>query len=278
MPRLSAAAPSLQRFAVALLLASASTFARAAAYEGFDYPVGPATREGLTGGSGFRTGWLISEPQTSIVADSLSDPTGTLLTTGNHLRGVSAFSLSRPLTERPGTPGTEFWVSFLMRREKVPQGLSAFSGLHLLPNDTTPGFFIRTAGLRAPDDSLEIGNGFSRTIADTPFEADRDYFLVTRFQVREGNDAATLWVNPTPGVTPTTGGVDFLATDTRGDLGIAGQLYLAFESVVPTGVVTHFDELRTGATYAEVAPAVPEPAAVLPAAATAFVLALRRRR
>ena len=276
MPRFSPSAPAL--FAVVLIV-SAPGFARAGAYEGFDYPVGPAPREGLTGGSGFRTGWLLSEHQRqSIVAGSLSDPTGTLLTTGNHLRGASFFSLSRPLTERPGTPGTEFWVSFLMRRESVPAGFSAFSGIHLQPNDTTAGFFIRTAGRPLAADPLEIGNGFSRSFADVPFEANRDYFLVARFQAREGNDPATLWVNPTPGVTPTTGGVDFLATDTRGDLGIAGQLYLAFESFVPTGVVTHFDELRTGATYAEVAPAVPEPAAVLPAAALALVVGLRRRR
>ena len=164
-----------------------------------------------------------------------------------------------------------------MRREGVRPGLSAFSGLHLEPNDVN-GYFIRTSGRPVAVDSLEIGNGYSRTVAETPFEPDRDYFLVARFEVGEGNDPATLWINPTPGVAPTTGGVDFTAGDTPGDLGSRGNLYLAFESFVPTGAVTHFDELRTGTSYAEVAPIVPEPAAVLPVAVVAFLAGLRRRR
>src|SRR4051794_20671983 len=51
--------------------------ARAAAYDGFDYPVGPTTN--LSGGTGLLAPWQNGSTSSSVVAGSLSDPTGTLL-------------------------------------------------------------------------------------------------------------------------------------------------------------------------------------------------------
>ena len=254
MPRLFPSAAAVGFSVVITLISSAAPSARAAAYEGFDYPLG-TLGENRFGGYGFRDYWRAGTDRTEIVAGSLSDPTGTLLTSGNHVSGEGLFAISRPITERPGDAGGEFWVSFLMRRDTASMG---WSGLQIQASDSAgAGFFILEPGGGPGDGSLVISNGSDpiAAVSGVPFQPNRDYFLVARFQLGQGNDPATLWVNPAPGVVPTEGG----ATFTLGDLGNSSP-HLTFHASVPGGVVTHFDELRTGRSYAEVAPVAPEPA------------------
>src|SRR5207237_1129423 len=71
--------------------------------------------------------------------------------------------------------------------------------------------------------------------------------------------------------TPPPGGATYTGTD----LG-TGPLLMQLQAAVAPGVVTTFDELRLGRTYAEVAP-VPEPLGAVPAAALLLLAAPRRR-
>src|SRR5687768_141431 len=97
---------SATRVIILLATISAATTARAAAYEGFDYPVrtAPAT---WTGGTGFASGWSTSNGLPTVAAGSLSDPTGTLATSGNRIEFFDQFWANRAVNERPGTAGGE---------------------------------------------------------------------------------------------------------------------------------------------------------------------------
>lgn len=103
-------APFAARLILLLATLFAATTAHAAAYEGFDYPVraAPAT---WTGGTGFPAGWVTSNTFPVVTAGSLSDPTGTLATSGNRVEGQ--FSLARAVGDRPGIAGGEYWISQL---------------------------------------------------------------------------------------------------------------------------------------------------------------------
>ena len=277
-PRVRAA---LTARAVPLLAAlTAANTARAAAYEGFDYPVRAAPST-WTGGTGFASGWTTSNTFPNVAAGSLSDPTGTLATSGNRVEYLTEFSLNRLSNDRPGTAGGEYWVSFLMRRGNNSQG---FSGLLFetswSPNSgqlpMTGKYFIGEPSSGAGDGTFVVSNTNDPQAVSTgvPLVAGQDYFLVTRFRIDEGNDPATLWVNPTPGVLPSEAtGVTFTGSNFGNDFPwprFVNSIY------GPGGVSV--DELRTGGSYAEVAPAVPEPAAPVAALAALTLLARRRRR
>src|SRR5215217_8585552 len=68
----------------ALVYAAGARGEAAPAYEGFDYPVG-TPYSGLTGGTNFVR--IASNVASTVAPGTLSDPTGTLLTSGNHLEG-----------------------------------------------------------------------------------------------------------------------------------------------------------------------------------------------
>jgi hypothetical protein len=77
---------SIFRFALALSLSAAGASAAygGTAYEPFDYAPG-TPKTNWSGGSGFINKWQADGG--SIVAGSLTDPTGTLATSGNHAEG-----------------------------------------------------------------------------------------------------------------------------------------------------------------------------------------------
>ena len=265
---------------VACLVAAAP--AGAAAYDGFDYPVNSRPRQEISdpdtwaGGTGFGpAGWRGSGGFSTARAGSLSDPTGTLATSGNRVEGTGPFSLARVIGDQPGVTGGEFWVSFLMRRSAPgPDPLFGSSAMLIAPSAFgSRAFFIGEPASNVADGFLAIGNGNDPQAVSTgvPFVAGRDYFLVTRIQLREGNDPATLWVDPIPGVTPTGGGTTF----TLSDLGASFPLLTLIST---SGATASFDEVRTGASYADVAPVVPEPAAPLAAAFVLLTTFGRRRR
>ena len=214
--------------------------------------------------------WNVLNGSPRIEAGSLGDPTGTLPTAGNRVQGTGPFGLTRDTADRPGATGGDYWLSFLMRRS----GAGGYSGLMLWSFSPSSEFvFIGEPGNPPGDGTLTIGHDDVAGFSGVPFEPNKDYFLVARFQMGPGNDAATLWVNPAPGTTPPAGGVTY----TGSNLG-TGTWSMQFQVVVPSGVVTRFDELRFGRSYAEVASVVPEPTAVLPAAGLLLIAAARRRR
>lgn len=248
--------------------------AGADAYEGFDYPTGPDVN--MNGGSGFAPngpflGWLADG---TIVAGSLSNPGGTLATSGNHVEGRGV-SLNRRLEQVMGTPDTDVWLSWLQRSGSPESG---WHGLMIanptLPHGSFTGvYFIGEPGSgpgngtyvigKAADDANVISSG-------VPVVADRTAFLVAHLQFRDGNDVATLYVNPAPGTPAPAGGVTYTGLD----MPVVNPI-LAFGGF-PFDANLAFDELRVGTNYASVAPLVPEPASVA-LAATAVAL-LRRRR
>jgi hypothetical protein len=235
----------------------------ATAYEGFDYPVG-APNTAWNGGSGFGGGW-IPQVQGQIAAGSLSDPTNTLATSGNRAEGNF---MTRQVAR--GTTGSDFWVSYLMRRGTDS---NAYSGLHIFGGSGT--YFVGEPGGGTGDNTLIIGNGDDSTYVSSgvPFEANRDYFIVSHIETGPGNDRATLYVNPTPGAQAPTGGVTYSASDF-----IPGLPSFRFEGFGPGNLTASFDELRIGDTYADVAPAVPEPGTFGTCLVAVSGLALRRGR
>src|SRR5687767_8743254 len=108
---------------VPLAMLSIVSSARADAYDGFDYA--PGTAGPQNGGTGFVAGsrWQFA----TVVAGSLSDPSGTLVTSGNRIETTGPF-IERRVDQVMGTPGTDVWVSWLQRRDRNGAG---FQGLLL---------------------------------------------------------------------------------------------------------------------------------------------------
>jgi hypothetical protein len=99
-------------------LLSAAPLAGAAAYEGFDYPVGRQS-SAWRGGSGFVDGNTPNTPNgwfggATSLAGSLTDPSGTLAVAGDRLQ-TERFTIERRLAQKMGTPGTDVWLSWLQR-------------------------------------------------------------------------------------------------------------------------------------------------------------------
>lgn len=250
-----------------VLLASAPR-AGAAAYEGFNYPTNPTTP--LNGGTGFLGAWPGGSP---VAAGSLTNPGGTLATSGNRV-DVGVGFIERRLADVIGTPGTDVWMSWLQR---PTTNLPGFQGV-LLAQPTGPGswtgtYYIGEPGSGPGNGTYVIGKGgddLNVVSSGVPLVANEPVFLVTHFQFREGNDLATLYVNPAPGTTP-TGGVTYSGLD----MPVVNPII----SLQGSGQgPTSFDELRIGSTFAEVAPLVPEPSAAALAASAACVALLRRGR
>ena len=251
-----------------------------AARDSFEYPVGqfgPAN-----GGTGFAGPWggLLGS---QVVAGSLSDPSGLLATSGNRIEDRNVFAPERKLAGTVGTPGTELWLGFLMRRDRDEPG---WFGLQLR-RQTAPGsseggaYFIGEPGSGAANGTWGVGQPVDDTSfvsSGVPFVANQTTFLVARIQFTAANDPITLFVNPTPGVLP-TGGVTYTGTNFQPFLeptvALSGANHL-FDPANPT--VFSFDELRVGSSYAEVAPIMPEPSSALMLLALAATGLVRRRR
>ena len=239
----------------------------ASAYEGFDYPVGTPNNVWL-GGSGLQPRRL-HEFRGAIAAGSLSDPTGTLATSGNRVEGNQS-TWGRQVDAVPSFD-QEFWVSFLMRHDRESTG---FTGLEI--DGGYPGFYyVGEPGGGPGDNTLVIGQaGNDQTYASSGvrFEPNRDYFLVTRIRWRDGAEEATLFVNPAPGTAPPAAGADFSGLDFA-----PGRPMFRFIAATSLPTLTAFDEIRVGTSFAEVAPAVPEPGAAAWVLTALSTLALRRR-
>jgi hypothetical protein len=272
-------APAIAIFILALVPALP---ARGSAYDGFDYPLQPSGQNTYNGGSGFSDQWYFLSGH--VRAGSLSDPTGTVLTTGNHvganggiLPGGSA--VQRQIAQTIGTSGTDLWVSWLMRRggEQSPVRHQGLLIIYPTVGDVSyPPYYIGEPGEPGPyQGMLEIeSNSTDRVSTGAVLEPGKTVFLAAHFSFVEGNDTVTVFVNPTPGSSAPTGGVSYNGIDFH-----PGHPFFEFTSADGTGTDTsEFDELRIGSTYAEVAPVAPEPGCLSLVGAAAGALLVRRKR
>ena len=102
----------------------------------------------------------------------------------------------------------------------------------------------------------QAGNDFAAVSSGVSVVPGRTDFLVAHLQFRDGNDLATLFVNPAPGAAEPSGGVTYGGLD----MPVLNPLVQLLGASDNTGVTSAFDEVRFGDTYAAVAPAAPEPA------------------
>jgi hypothetical protein len=267
--------------AIGLALLALPFVARADVYEGFGYPTGPRAAP-WAGGSGFLdgSGPGVSNGWTStgaIAPGSLLDPSGTLAVSGNQLQVTTAnfkFDTQRRLQQTMGVSGTDVWLGWLQRASTTG---SAFHGLLLAEPSGTGTYFIGEPGFGPADGTYAIskaGDDMNAASSGVAVAANRTVFLVAHLQFRDGNDVATLFVNPTPGAAEPTGGAVYQNFDMPVINPVAD--FTGMTSNTPTTI--SFDELRVGATYAAVAPVAPEPAGALLFAGATALLTCRRRR
>jgi hypothetical protein len=253
---------------VSLVVASAACFipmsAEAAllAYDGFNYSPAGSDLLGNSGGFGFssawRTGGFNASINTNYDVQSGSLSFGGLVTGGNRASttAVTAIAgLTRDFLTPLGVPGTTRYASFLLRPEGQLQA-GAFNGFFgvVLEQPLEPELFVGKPGGGAIDRYVMEDRGGSLQIASSTAPAvGETVFLVLKSQFTQGNDAFTLYVNPTPGGPEPGAGL----VKNNSNVGSVAGLTL-----YSTGAFS-IDEFRLGETFADVTPAVPEPASVL---------------
>jgi hypothetical protein len=248
--------------AVTLLLAGRA-MASLIVYDGFDYTAGTGI-EGQGSGSGWgQAVWY--DNSGNGVNNTVTSPGFTysaMPTAGNRVTTAGGNNGSFRFLGTQGGSGT-LYVSFLVQR--ASGGSSGYGGLSLFTGNSSEHLFI---GQRFNQDVFGVersggGGANSGTTAATLS------FLVARIDFNGANSSARLYVNPGLGSEPGTA----QAT-------LSGFSSFNFDTVrIQSGDPTfHFDELRIGTTYADVAP-VPEPAvqALLLFAGGAALLGAARR-
>jgi hypothetical protein len=209
---------------------------------------------GSIGGSGWYGAW--SGDAMNLAGPSLSDPTGTLETSGYAAKhtGGALLETERDMATAAGTPGSTLWMSFLVQPDNT--GPLSYAGVVL----GSPGSAI-FAGYQGNEFILGTANSIFG-IVDTaaPVVSGETAFLVVRLDFAAGNDTATLYVNPTPGSLTPDSPAGGIAVKSDVNLGSFTRVALAkgqgFTSNDPS-----LDELRIGTSYQDVAPASLAPTA-----------------
>ena len=187
-----------------------------------------------------------------IVAGNLTDPTGTLLRSGNHVQTNSTqFSGRYPALPGYGLDGTTTYYSFVIRpdADSDPEAEDYF-GLQLFSNGGEGDLFIGKGG-GMTNYGLENTVLFQTDQGPVTAAFDETALLVVRVDFTDFADTFSLYVNPTPG-DPEPAGPDALLLF---DLGT--QNGLAFNT--GGGAQISFDEIRIGNTFADVTPALTSP-------------------
>ena len=159
------------------------------AYEPFDYAAGVSIAN-QNGGAGFSTPWTIPTPNgnSTVIAQGLTYPG--LFTDGGALRlefstDTPSLVLNRDFHGNVGHDMSVTWWSFLIMPEKVADGHCYF-----MFNNWYGGVGI----------GKKWGNGFGLNgLLTEKLENGVTYFAIARYDHRNGDDIAHIWINPTLG-------------------------------------------------------------------------------
>jgi hypothetical protein len=237
--------PSLM--GVLLMLGNSSLHADLSVYEGFEYAAGDLV--GQSGGTGWSDSWHGANGANShgtVVADSLKGSTA-IVTKGGHMQTSDGDTpmmrgLMNPLFKTPGVT----WISFLASND---------SG----QTDSTYSFLQFTAANGGDDAAIRIGKGYSGKNWEVKSGAQNQDLAVASdnavvlFVVRvestgkPGADSVQVFVNPAPGSAPTS------PTSALSGLTLKPLDEVVIQS--GNGVKTFsYDEIRVGASFADVVP------------------------
>jgi len=263
--------------AAALLAPVPAARAQLIAYESFSYP--PGNLNGQTGGTGFATPWVTGFGTATVLSGSLT-PSGSaagLPTAGNHVSVVPDISTlgstTRTLTQPvAGTAGSTAWLSVVMLGDGTNSGAFTVSDGGFRGFSFTTGTASGPPTIRWTLSDLSLGG---EVASSTPSTVQSLLVARVTFLTDATHDRVDLFINPPPGVNPPPAPDVFLSVLHAATLGTF-ELATASPSGTPT---TQFDEIRIGATFADVVAApVPEPSTLVLVGAAGLGGAIVRRR
>ncbi|MGI9243057.1 MAG: family 20 glycosylhydrolase [Verrucomicrobiales bacterium] len=204
------------------------------AYEGFDYPDGEPL-VGQNGGRGWESAWeLKTEGPATIKKTGLTyeglQTSGGCVNVKMNMKSPEekTLHLGRSTKVAMGQAGTDFWMSFLLRANRLGEG-------HC---------FLKNIGK-----AWVNGLGVHTRNSGHPIKEGETVLLVAHFACLEGNDTIRMWVNPTLGKTPPADSHDMAYCDAV-DIGISKDVLL---NVQPHGNGDYdIDEIRIGQSWDEV--------------------------
>jgi hexosaminidase len=211
------------------------------AYEGFADASG-STLAGVSDGTGWAGPWEVAKEEAAVTFKPEGLTYSGLKTTGGCLnikfsRDKDMVDVHRPTVGIQGVPGTQMWVSYLIRPIKIGDG-------HFLAvSDASSNVAI----------GKEWGNGlciygYATNIA---LEVGKTYLLVARFDCMSEHDIVHLWVNPSLDKEPD---VDAPGVAIDPDASASSGTKFGFSSQGYGSGEYDFDELRLGATWRDVMP------------------------
>jgi hypothetical protein len=270
---------------LALATNHASAQSVSSIYEGFNYATGQTLdgNGGLNGGTGGGgNAWgeygISANSSYQITSGSLSDPTSTLVTSGNQVSTTSpgAGFDGRYFGYLPGqgTSGSNLFYSILIQANNLgTQGQTATAGdggfgLQLFGGGGQNGVFV---GVSGNNPNWALGEGTITSASSIAAVSNVTAFLVVEIEYGASTDTELLYVNPTPGAAqPGTPSASMTYN-------IGNQNGLGLNTF--NGAMASYDEIRGGTTYASVTPAaVPEPSTFALVGLCALAPLLIRRR
>jgi hypothetical protein len=190
-----------------------------------------------------------------ILAGSLSDPSGKLVTSGNSVQcpvqlttnsaGAGRYNLYTVLPAKTNANPT--YYSFLIR----PDNLGSTNGAALLNIFGEPQFNNVYVGYLYGSSTWGIQSSTNQELSSVPVVSNQTAFLVVRANWAQPGNPSTilLYVNPTPGAPePATADATNIFTESAVQNGL--------ELLCQNQAAATFDEIRVGTNFADVTPAV----------------------
>ena len=220
------------------------------AYEGFSL-----TFPQYNTGSGFNGAWQQGGFNVFASGYGASDTSlsfGALRTSGGRVTSPAFTGINgavRNLAQALGADNTTTYLSVVLRPEGTLNGgvFNGFFGVTLNGSLGNELFVGKPGALATSEYVLENRGGFGQVSSGVPTVVGQTALLVVRADFLAGNDLFTLYVNPAPGAPEPTAGV------TKADLNLGSVSRLGIYS---TGAFS-VDEIRLGASYADVTPRSP---------------------
>jgi hypothetical protein len=198
------------------------------------------------------------ETNFTMVAGSLADPSGKLVTMGNSTHAATTnggfFGTGRfnVWSAKPAsTNANPTYYSLLLRVDNLGSTNTGTSGAAYLSIFGQPNANNLLAGYLYGGSGWGIQSSTNQNLSAVPVVSNQTVFLVVRANYAAAGNPSTilLYVNPTPGQPePATANATNIWTQSAEQNGIA----LAVEN----GAAATFDEFRVGTNYADVTPAV----------------------